>query len=237
MILVCYLIAPGEDFALKARAFAESYRSHPAGIEHRFLTVTKDGAGIPQQCGWPATEVIWEPNDGLDIGSLQRVAAGHGDYDLIMWLGSYARILADDWLAKFHRAASLPDVGAAASSGSFEAGVSGESPNAHLRTGALMISPRLLNSLGFATAHDKRDCYEFEHGARSLYRRLRERGLRGVVVGASGRVYSEHEWVGSCTYRSPGQPELIVADGQTDAYAAAAFEEQGVLARMAGWNP
>ncbi len=175
-------------------------------------------------------------NDGWDVGSYQRVAAERPDYDLAMFLGSHTRILADGWLTRFRDAVRLPGVGAVAATGSFETGLSGIRPNPHLRTHAFMLAPSLLNALGFGPAHTRLDTYEFEHGSGSLYRRLRERSLEGVVVGRSG-VYREADWATSGTYRRGEQDELLVADKHTDHYAAAGHGERIALARMAGWDP
>lgn len=235
MILVCYLVGPGAQFADKALAFIDSYLLHPAGVEHEVLLVHKEGASpLLHPPGWA---VVVHPNEGLDIGSLQRVAADHAGADQIMWLGSHARILADGWLEKFHDAGQRDAVGAVAATASFEAGVSYEHPNPHLRTSALMISPSLLNSLGFAAVADRGACYEFEHGRQSLYRRLRERGLDGVVVGRSGRVYREDEWATSQTFRHGNQSELLIADNHTDSFAAASADERLALGHMSGWHP
>lgn len=236
MILVCYLLAAGDEFAERGRAFAQSYRDHWAGVTHELLLILKDHAEVPDwhDPHWP---IIVHDNEGLDIGSLQRVAGEHPAADRIMWLGAHCRILGDDWLAKFLRASEIEGVGAVSATGSFEAGVSGERPNAHLRTSTLMINPLLLNTLGFAAARDRRDCYEFEHGQHSLYRRLRTRGLHGLVVGRSGRVYPAEHWGASDTFRHGDQRELLIADNHTDHFAAAGPEEREALARAAGWEP
>jgi hypothetical protein len=236
VILVCYLLAGGEGFAEKGERFAESYATHWAGTAHEVLLILKGHDELPHWCSpqWP---VIVHSNEGLDIGSLQRVAADHAGSDYLMWLGAHSRILADGWLAKFHAAAQLEGVGAVTATASFEAGVSGENPNPHLRTGALMISPQLLNSLGFAPALTRLDTYEFEHGRQSLYRRLEARGLEGLVVGRSGRVYRESAWGESGTFRHGDQHELVIADKHSDSFAAAPPEERVALARAAGWEP
>jgi hypothetical protein len=237
VILVCYLLPPGEQFAQKGKRFAESYRDHPPGEEHVLMLVLKGGAELPS---WPFIGPVWvecHSNDGLDIGSLQRVCAEHAEYEQVMWLGAHSRILDDRWLQKFHAVAKGDGIGAVAATGSFEAGVSGRQPNAHLRTSCLMIAPQLLNSLGFPPAQTRTDRYEFEHGTQSLYRRLQARGLEGLVVGRSGRAYCEHEWGTSTTFRHGDQAELLIADNHTDHFANAPPDERLALARAAGWEP
>lgn len=236
VILTCYLVAPGEEYTRKAVAFMESYARHPAGEPHDFLLVAKDGADSLVPVPLPTFDLNWHSNAGWDIGSLQRVAYDHPNYELVMWFGSHSRILADGWLAKFAAALRTPGVGAASATGSFEAGVLREAPNPHLRTSALAIRPGLLNSLNFAPTTNRAECYEFEHGDTSLYRKLKTRSLRGVVVGRDGRAYDEHQWATSRTYRSGGQVNLLIADRQTDAYLQADAKERRALAKMAGWD-
>lgn len=214
---------------------------HKAGLEHDLLLVCKVGAYAPPKGMWAqqARRVLYveHPNEGYDIRSLQQVAEDYANYDNLMWFGSSARILADDWLWKFWYAAQEPDVGAVAASGSYEQGISMLPRNPHLRTSALMINPLRLTALQFGPAYSRLEHYEFEHGLSSLYRRLALNGQRGVVVGANGKVYEESEWPESDTYRHGTQSNLLIADGQTDSYAAANPNEKEVLAKMAGWDP
>lgn len=238
-ILVAYLVAPGDEYGECATRFVESYAEHPAGLAHDLLIVQKTGSHwLPSTCaGFDQADhlaFVEHPNEGYDIQSLQRVCAGNFEYDQVCWLGSRSRILHDNWLGILSRVAS-GRAGAAAASGSFEAGVSQQRPNAHLRTNGLVIAPTLLNSLGFNTCYTRVDCYEFEHGIFSLYRRLVASGYQPMVAAADGCGYPCDLWAFSGTFRKGEQENLLIADRQTDAYMKAGPEERDVLTKMAGF--
>lgn len=235
-ILVCYLVAPGEVYAKCAHEFIESYWYHEAGMEHTLLPIIKTGAEIPGG-SWPNPLIERHPNTGWDIWSLQRVALDHEDYDYIVWFGSWSRILSNDWLTKLYGVVRQPTVGMVGATGSFESGVSGLRPNAHLRTTALMFAPGTLNSLPRFSVDTQRDAYEFEHGQDSVYRQLQRRDLAALVVGADGMGYPEERWAESRTFRRGEQENLLIADKQTDAYMAASSSKRFELALMAGWMP
>jgi hypothetical protein len=193
--------------------FLTSYLSHPAGAEHELRMV---------------------PNaTNIDIGIFQRIAREESA-DRIMFLGSYARVRYDDWLAKHLDAIEPDDVAMVAPNGSWEQGYSTRLPNPHLRTSNFMVKPALLNALGLPVYTDKRECYEFEHGDASVYRQFTDAGLRCLVVGQECS-YGERAWPDSGTFRVPGQPNLLIADKQSDAYDAAGPDEKRDLERRA-WS-
>lgn len=230
--LVCYLLAPGEEYAQKAREFADSYRNHFAGRHHDFLLVIKEGANVVPLLRSDLIAEHHPNNDGWDIYSFQRVCQDHADYDYVMWFGSNSRILVGGWLIKMLNGMSHRDVGAVGPTGSFESGVSNEMPNPHLRTSTFMMSPKLFNSLDYPLVDTRRSAYELEHGCDSLTRRLRKIGLRCLVVGRDGITYGESAWPTSRTYRRNGQQNLLIADKHTDIYAAADADERLVLRKM-----
>ena len=237
-VLVAYLYAPGEEYEKAASRFFQSLQEHSAGMPYDLLTVVKEGVteATVAQAEAGLSTVVEHGGQGLDIQALLTVAKEEcDDYDWLVWFGSWSRILHDDWLLKLHRQATVPDVGAVAATGSWESGVSFETPNPHLRTTGLMINPRRLH--GFSDVYDRRGCYEFEHGVSSLTRTLKARRYECLVVGADGQAFREHEWPVSATYRQGNQANLLIADKQTDAFMAADHAQQRVLAGMAGWEP
>lgn len=241
MNLVCYLVAPGDIYAERAELFMESYAQYPAGAPHDLVIIQKDGSQPIHTNGWceqaEHLSFVHHPNEGYDIGSFQRICATEPGYDLVLWLGSWARILATDWLRKMVKPFKSRRMGMTATTGSFEAGVSLQRPNAHLRTGAFVMRPQVLLSLGFHTCYTRMDTYEFEHGIHSLYRRIQRCGLDGVVVDKHGAMYSEDSWEDSYTYRRGEQHNLLIADHQTETFAVAGSEDREMTARMAGWEP
>lgn len=220
-ILVVYTWPPLDPrFRYYAAKFAESYAKHPPGVEHDMCIAIKDDA--VSTFPFPRT-AEWLPvgNYGYDIGPFLRIARERQDqYDGVVLLGVYARILTDGWLKKLTDA--LDTYAVASATGSFQQGISSYARNPCLRTTAFAISPKLLTKLWPTTVEtqksamcDKQECYEFEHGNSSIYRRVVAAGYKGAVVGID-RAYSEAEWDQSCTFWKAEQRNLIVADNHTD---------------------
>jgi hypothetical protein len=96
-------------------------------------------------------------------------------------------------------------------------------PNPHLRSNALLVNRELFVS--FCRDHDipqvKRDAHAMESGRRGLTAYLQTRGLHVLVVGADGVAHGHETWIGSGTFRVPGQPNLLMEDNQTRYYQQA----------------
>ena len=226
-VLVVYTWPPLDPrFLYYANKFIESYTKHPAGIAHDVVVAVKDN--ITARFTFPASTTVLQKfewlavgNYGYDIGPFLRIARERQyQYDVVVLLGVYARILADDWLKKLTDALNTYQVVSA--TGSFQQGISSYARNPCLRTTAFAIEPKLLTRLWPTTVEnqntvmcDKQECYEFEHGNRSIYRRVVSTGGRGAVVGIDG-AYPEDKWNESCTFWKAEQRNLIVADNHTD---------------------
>jgi len=93
-------------------------------------------------------------------------------------------------------------------------------PNPHLRSNAFIVRRNLF--VDFAATcripRRKRDAYMLESGRTGFSAFLSGRGLKLLVTGADGKVYEPEQWIDSGTFRSPGQPNLLVADNQTMIY-------------------
>ena len=106
------------------QAFLESYRTHPAGIEHELLLLFKGFAGpLPRQyedllAGVPHRR-RFITDRGLDIDAYFDTAKAH-QADWFCFTNSYSIILADGWLAKLHRALLERDAGAVGATGSWQ---------------------------------------------------------------------------------------------------------------------
>jgi hypothetical protein len=88
-------------------------------------------------------------------------------------------------------------------------------PNPHIRTNAFLISRDVLLRVQCPPVRCKLDAWRFEHGKDSLTRQVLGMGLRALVVGRDGAGYEMDRWFESCTFRSGGQRNLLVADNQT----------------------
>jgi len=106
------------------RAFLESYRRHPAGIEHELLVVFKGfQAPLPAEYE-PLFENVshqrhFIADRGFDIDAYFDTARAH-EAKWFCFMNSYSVILADGWLAKMHRALVERDAGASGATGSWQ---------------------------------------------------------------------------------------------------------------------
>lgn len=106
-------------------------------------------------------------------------------------------------------------------------------PNPTIRTNAFLARRDLLLQAFPRRIATKEDALRCESGRRSLTRQVLARGLATLVVGRDGRGYLPAEWPQSRTFRQLDQPNLLVADNQTERYAQAPAEEQRWLASLA----
>lgn len=240
-ILVIYTWPPLDPkFIHYANVFAKSYKDHSAGIEHDVLIAIKDDKKstfpFPAKAEWMAVG-----NYGYDIGPFLRISREvQGKYDAVILLGAYARILINDWLKKLSD--GLDNFHLVSATGSFESGITANNPNPSLRTTAFGISPALLTQLWPTTEQNqstimlsKHECYEFEHGNQSIYRRAVQAGYRGAVVG-NDKAYPENEWNLSNTFRKQDQRNLIVADNNTDLWMNSDSNVRNYLTARAGFT-
>lgn len=105
--------------------FLESYRLHPAGIEHDLLFILKgfDDKTIPDDYRLLLNEyphhVIWLEDRGFDIVPY-TFAAQILEQRYLCFFNSFSIILGDDWLVKLYRQVTVAGVGIAGASGSWE---------------------------------------------------------------------------------------------------------------------
>jgi hypothetical protein len=208
-----------------------------AGTEHRLITLER-----------PV----------LDLAAY-GLAARALTHPRLCFLNSYSVILADKWLARMAQALDDPGIGLVGTTASWESQsqwIRGRArhwpyqlvrlrgarrdyprfPNPHIRTTAFMIERAVLLAMNLDAAHDKRDTYLLESGRRSITRQVLERALRAVVVGRNGRVYGVKDWAASCTYRSGGQDNLLVADRRSEDWQLASPRLRRRLSRDAWGN-
>lgn len=233
-----------------AEDFADSYFTHFAGREHDLVVVEK--GCYTKYCGISPTHTIKVPNRGFDLGAYRRAALqlSH-EYEYLCLLNSHSVILADDWLLKLYQPFALGGdsvglVGTTASCESmYENGmVAGKPfnfirkwyfppfPNPHIRTQGIMIRRRHLLEMWPLFFPTKRHCYLFESGYNSLWRIMRARGLKTLIVGRDGAA-REVDWAQSQTFRNGNQENLLIADNQTCRYQHGTQQERKALADAA----
>jgi hypothetical protein len=126
-VVYLYRFAEGE---IPVRAFLDSYRAHPAGLEHDLHIVLK---GFPNQSALTAARALFgtlpintiEVDDtGYDIGSYFSAARSVSNQKLLFF-NTFSEILADGWLDHFASALAMPGVGLVGATGSWQSGSSG----------------------------------------------------------------------------------------------------------------
>ncbi len=107
------------------RAFVDSYRAHPAGLDHDLHVIFK-GFRSPESLATARALFADLPihpveldDKAYDIGSYLTVARLVSNRRLIFF-NTFAELLADRWLKKFDEALSLPGVGLVGATGSWQ---------------------------------------------------------------------------------------------------------------------
>ncbi len=106
-------------------------------------------------------------------------------------------------------------------------------PNYHVRTNAFMASRETLAGVRIGPVLFKLSAFMFESGRDSLTNQIVRLGLRPLMVGGDGVGYEKENWHRSNTFRQGRQENLLVADNQTDLYAAADAGGRAELSRLA----
>lgn len=106
-------------------------------------------------------------------------------------------------------------------------------PNYHVRTNAFMASRETLARVQLHSVFFKLSAFMFESGRDSLTNQLMQFGLRPVMVGRDGTGYEKEHWHVANIFRQGKQENLLIADNQTDLYAAADREKRAELSRFA----
>jgi len=128
-VAVIYLFRFAEGESPVSR-FLESYRKHPAGINHDFYVVFK---GFPDQAALAAGRALFAnvpftpielDDSGYDLGSYVN-AAKIVSNNHVIFLNTFSQIRGKDWLRHFDRALRIPNVGLVGATGSWQANTSG----------------------------------------------------------------------------------------------------------------
>jgi hypothetical protein len=224
-----------------ARRFVDSYRAHPAGVDHRLLAVF---AG-PEEDRTPFHEAFAAvEHDRLDLGlgmdlAHYRTAVDRTDAASYCFVNTVSEVLADGWLGVMAAALAEDGVGMVGATGSYETPNAVRPgpmrrmrpgfenfPNPHLRTNGFAMERGLIEELAWPLEMTREETVALEGGSRSLTRQVRSRGLRTLVVGRDG-AYPPERWRQSDTFRHGDQRNLLLGDNRTRHYA-----EGGAVSRF-----
>lgn len=224
-----------------ATNFFEALARHPLPDDAELVLVVKGAKGreCERRLWLPEHEVIEVGDFGLSLrafAAATRQLAGRG-YDSFTYLNSWSRPLVGHWHEALAGAALRPGVGLAGATGSWERFNSvlwPPGPNPHIRTTAFTMCAELAASLwprfGWGTKLFEQAVESSRWG---LTRRAMARGFAPALVGRIQNYGDPSQWMSSCTFRSGEQENLLVADRQTDDYAAAGHEERLRLSVLA----
>ncbi len=121
-VVYLYRFAEGE---LPARGFLDSYRAHPAGVDHDLHVIFKGFPDAPALAsarklfaGLPINPIGLD-DAGFDVGSYFAAAKLVSNRRLVFF-NTFTELLTDDWLKKFDAALSQPEVGLVGATGSWQ---------------------------------------------------------------------------------------------------------------------
>ncbi|HWF17858.1 MAG TPA: hypothetical protein VG754_01240 [Verrucomicrobiae bacterium] len=232
------------------RRFLDSYTEHPSNVAHKTLIVFK---GFERKVHKPLLEDCrallksFDPAVGFvrDWMMLDLDAYGYAlrrwRFDYYVFVNSFSIIRAPGWMDKLYAAITLPGVGLASCTGSFESRHGNRLlnrllfppfPNPHIRTNAFIISRDLMLKVWPRGIFFKPMSYLFESGRWGLTSRVEKLGFRIVLVGNEG-IYEKDQWPSANLFRSEDMSNLLVSDNQTHKYAASSGEEKACLRKMA----
>ena len=244
-IAVLYLARGADpDWLRSVQRFVASYKRHAAGSEHRLYVIYK-GFGSKSDLARAITlfaglraGAIHLPDSGFDIGAY-FAATDRIEQDCLCLLNTHSELMGSRWLEKLALHLNRREVGLVGATGSFESLLPLDKrfpkfPNVHLRSNGFMIKRALFREvLGDVVIREKEEAYRVESGPTSLTNAVFARGLKVMIVGRNGRAYSPRWWPASETFRQGDQPNLLIADNQTRAYAQANWHVKRSLAELA----
>lgn len=226
-IAVVYLLRKANP-EIYFRAFLDSISRHPGGMPYLPVVLHKGyepDEVHPLAASWVdggcAPRIVTVGDAGFDLTAYRKAAACL-DQPRLLFLNSYSRLLAPQWLAKL--VAASDDLGPGAlvgASGSWEALDSTTPfPNICLRSNGFLINRE--RYLAFShPLETKRDCNLFEAGPNNMTQTILSEGGKVAVVDRDGRVILPPDWPESLTFRSGNQQRLLIADNRTNDYQTA----------------
>jgi len=186
---ICLLyiaLANHEQTTDHAARFAASYHENPPGEAHDTIIICQGGPLAQEQAclfegvGEVAPKYWPRPNDeGRDIAAYISAAKNvAADYEMVLCLGESVHFWKPGWLTRLKEAWQRYGKSML---GIFATHV----VRAHLQTTAFATAPEFLRDYPLIV-NDKKSRYEFEHGERALWRRLRKQNRPVKLVTWSG---------------------------------------------------
>lgn len=233
------------------RSFLESLRTHPAGRSYELVVIFNglEDRELRHRLEAELQSVphrLVETDEPVIDLSAYRFALDSIETPRVLFVNSYTRVLADNWLELMAAQLDRDGVGMVGATGTWESIHSApfklrmawtklfpKFPNYHLRTTGFALDTELARQLRWRRPSGKISALGLESGRRSISREVKRRGLELVVAGADGRGYGEREWSMSRTFRDGEQENLLLADNRTDDYAAADADARARLRALA----
>ena len=236
----------------RVQAFAESYRQHAPGTDHRLVLLLNNVTepSVHDACRAAAAELDAEmletPEPQLDLAAYME-AGRRVAVDRLCFLNSYSRPLTAGWLDALAQPLQLEGVGLVGATGSYESFSTNAPlparpyrmrqfprfPNPHVRTNAFILSRDLMLALRWGPIRNKLDAWKLESGWESMTRQMWNRGLSTLVVGRDGRAYGPDELFESRTFRRGGQPNRLIDDNRTQEFERASPRRRRRLFELA----
>lgn len=196
-LLAYTCVSQGPSSDTHAKKFVETYRKHPPGVQHA-LTVICNGGPLPDHLKaifkGIAGSFFERSNIGWDIGGYLELAKTV-DVDLLVCLGESVHFHRAGWLAQLAAAWQRFGPGMYGFLSSFLI-------RPHLQTSAFAFPPSLLR--GHPAVRTREERYAFEHGPRSFWKQVSDKGHPVLLVTWDG-VYQPRDW---------RKPEEILWKGQ-----------------------
>jgi hypothetical protein len=121
-VIYLYRFAEGER---PVQRFLQTYRDHPAGVDHNFYVIFK---GFPDRTQLEFGRALFDgipinsielSDDGFDIGSYVAAARLVSDRR-VLFLNTFSQIQGDNWLRHYDRAMNEPGVSIVGATGSWQ---------------------------------------------------------------------------------------------------------------------
>ena len=216
-IEIAYIcVTNGQNSAVMARHFVDTYRQFPAGANHH-VTVICNGGALPKHVAevfnGTGFDFYTRSNDGFDIGAyLEFSRRVKPETALLVCFGESVHFHRSGWLARIEQEYNKSGPGMYGFFSSFLT-------RAHMNTTAFAITPQLLHSYPRVLSHADR--YGFEHGPWAMWRRVAALKLPTKFVTWNG-VWDPPQWRTPKNILWTGdQSELLVWCNHTDRYFAA----------------
>jgi hypothetical protein len=215
-VLIAYIAVKDSPLLVShCSHFVDSYRCHPPGFDHHLLIVCNGGhlseknkaifAAVPHEFLVRTNDAGWDISAYIDV-------ARRFDSDLQVCLGESVYFHRKGWLARLVECYKAHGRGMYGFFSSYLV-------RPHLNTTAFAVSPQYLRE--YPVPSDRATRYEFEHGARALWRRIAEKNGATRLTTWDG-CYSPEEWRKAPNILWRGtQDNLLMRCNHTDRWEAA----------------